>query len=36
MMEDTDVRRSMHDPKYAASDVTLPENNVANESCADI
>ena len=36
MMEDTDVRRSLHDPKYAASIVTFPENNVANESCADI
>ena len=36
MMEDTDVRRSLHDPKYAASIVTFPENNAANESCADI
>ena len=36
MMEDTDVIRDKYHPVYAASDVTFPENNVANESCADI
>ena len=30
------MRRSLHDPKYALSSVTFPENNVADESCADI
>ena len=33
MMVDTEVRRRLHDPKYAASIVTFPENNVADESC---
>ena len=36
MMEDTGVIRDKYHPLYAASDVTFPENNVANESCADI
>ena len=36
MREDSEVIRDKYHPVYAASDVTLPENNVAKESCVDI
>ena len=30
------MRRSLHDPKYALSSVTFPENNEHGEYCGDI